>query len=127
MLWRALSARRDDFAERVHVDADLPSNISADREQVDFLLNVLLDAALVEAGTKGTVRIKRTAPGSLEWTIEAPQGAVTQLRRISGKTDDVASWRVALARALTERNGGRLQMDADGGAVALHWSLPLAG
>jgi len=128
---------------RVWVEPDGEAPISGDRDQLRFVLESLLDAALAEAADGETVRVFATQPrevprlgagpsvvtasahaDALVFEIATGRGPAAKLRKFVRSDDGPPSWRVLLARTLAERNGCGVDVEYAGDTVRILCRLP---
>ncbi len=113
------------LGKRVKLEVTGALPVKVDRDQIRFALDNLLEAAVSDLGESGSVRITTTSGGTVLWTIETEHGPGSQLRDMSEDGEKSPTWRVLLARTLTERNGGKLEMHSTSTTTTLKWRLPV--
>jgi DNA-binding NtrC family response regulator len=136
---RGVVAEMDtDDSKRVWVDADGEAPTSGDRDQLRFVMENLLDAALAEGVGGETVRVFATQPREVPRVGAAPPdgqtavqghalvfevasggGPIAKLRKFVRSGDGPPSWRVLLARTLAERNGCVVDVELADDAVRI--------
>jgi DNA-binding NtrC family response regulator len=113
-----------DAGDRVRIDVAGALAVVCDREQLRFVLDNLVDAALAEVGERGVLVVAVEGGRTLTFGVTAAQGAVTKLRRLGASERQPASWRVVLARAIARRNGCEVDVEASGDGMKIRCRLP---
>jgi DNA-binding NtrC family response regulator len=123
---------------RVQVDADGDAPIRGDRDQLRFVLENLLDAALAEVTDDERVRVfadrpkevPRVGPApsasdarahkvALVFEVATARGPAAKLRKFVRSEDGLPSWRVILARTLGERNSCGVDVEFAGDTMRI--------
>ncbi len=118
-----LNSGNNDTPVRLLVDG--PLAVVADPTHVEFAIGTLLDESFAELARAGTIEIRPTGDGTIEWMVSAGPTAVTHLGKWIGRGDRQMPWRVMLVRAVTMRNGGSLEMETAGSGTTFALTLPV--
>lgn len=130
------AARESDVAAGVNarLDAEDVTLVEADPVHVGRALHLLLQHAVAEAQHGGVVATARAQHGTASVEVAYPRAPMTpeEIDRLfspfgPASARDVARVRLALARALTALNGGRLSVEAGDRSIAFILSLPQNG
>ena len=94
-----------------------------DRNQMRFVFDNLLAAAVDEAAGGEAVRIRADASDSVELSIRVGDGPSANLRKVLETGARPVSWRILLARAIARRNGFSVDVDLVGSAMTIRCHL----
>jgi DNA-binding NtrC family response regulator len=130
-------------SKRVRVEVEGEAPIRGDRDQLRFVVENLLEAALSEGADGEVVRVYTTQPtqvprvgpapsgdvasahaDALVFEVATGKGPVAKLRKFVRSDDGPPSWRVLLARTLAERNGCGVDVELAEDTVKILCRLP---
>jgi signal transduction histidine kinase len=97
--------------------------VEADPEQMRFVVDNLVAAALGELPEGQRLLIDAGNERVITLSVPAPGGPVTRLRRIVEGQEQEPSWRIVLARSVAARNGCKVEVNTAGEAMTIRLVL----
>jgi signal transduction histidine kinase len=118
------SVEASDGAQRIRMLVQGALEIASDAEQMRFVFDNLIAAALAEAGRDGEVVVAAETGPIIVIRVPSARGAVAKLHRLGSAQRQPVSWRIVLARAVAARNGWEVEVEAAADAIAIRCRPP---
>lgn len=123
LLGEAVAELSADEPMRAVMDGGIDLEAECDPQQMRFVFENLLAAAVEEAAAGEAVRIRSGADRRIEFEARIGDGPSATLRKVLETGARPVSWRILLARAIARRNGFSVDVDLTDGAMSIRCRL----
>jgi hypothetical protein len=122
----ALVDRGDEARAAVHIDLPRGWRVEADLQQLCFAIDCIVDAVVETLPRGSAAMVTVSDEGAMVVDVPGNSGQLATLAGMTSGGGPPASWRLALARELSRRNGGDLGVTNTKDGSRLTWKLPRA-
>ena len=122
----ALIDRGAEARAAVHIDLPRGWRVEADLQQLCFSIDCMVDAVVETLPRGSAAMVTVSDEGAMVVDVPGGSGQLVALAGMTSGGGPPASWRLALARELSRRNGGDLGVTNTKDGSRLTWKLPRA-